>query len=161
MARAVSKKALMRFEGMDTVIAKMEKIIANTSGGTQGAKLKRVYVEAAAIVSNQARANIASLPNTSAELKEVLSAMVVTNEGPESKPNAISAVVQQVGVKKFPDRFVPNPYWFEYGTVARTTKKGANRGQIQPTPFFRPAIATARGKATEVLVDGLKKLVDL
>jgi hypothetical protein len=82
----------------------------------------------------------------------------VTNAGPENKPNAISKVSQPAAIRKLGD--APNPYWWEYGTVPRATGKGANRGQIKPTPFFRPAVNQAKGKATEVLVDGLKKLIE-
>jgi hypothetical protein len=141
---------------MDLVIDKMEKIIAATSGGQQGAKLKRVYFNAAAIHSNQVRANIQNL-NVSDTLKETLRLSVVTNEGPEEYPNGISAIRQETMTHQLDQ----NPYWFEYGTVPRATGKGANRGMVKPTPFFRPAIQQSRTAVLESLTTGLKKLIDI
>lgn len=152
-----NRKALMQFSGMDAVIAKMEQVIANTSGGKAGQDLKKVYVAAARVHSNQVHANIDAL-NASATLKESLHLCTVVNEGPENKPNAVS-MMTQVGALK--DVGVFNPYWFEYGTVPRFTGKGAARGKIEPTPVFRPAIQQSKDKVLEVLVDGIKKLVDL
>ncbi len=163
MARsAVSKNSLLKIDGMDAVIKKVEAIIEKTSGGTAGAKLKKqVYIPAATVISNQVRLQISNL-DASKEVKEALAASVGTNEGKESQPNAIVIVSQPIGVRRLGEGvFVPNPYWYEYGTRSRFTKKGARRGQINPQPFFRPAVETARSKATNVLVDGLKKLIDL
>jgi HK97 gp10 family phage protein len=153
----ITKGGLLKLEGLGEIISKMEKIIENTSGGAAGKKLKKVYVSAASVISAQARRNIANL-EVSPDLRAALIASVVTNEGPESKPNAISKVSQPAAIRKLGD--APNPYWWEYGTVPRATGKGANRGQIKPQPFFRPAIEQARGKAIEVLTDGLKKLIE-
>ena len=153
----ITKGGLIKLEGMGEIISKMEKIIENTSGGTAGKKLKKVYVAAASEISKQARRNIQNL-EVSADLKAALTASVVTNEGPESKPNAVSKVSQPAAIRKLGD--APNPYWWEYGTVPRATGKGANRGQIKPQPFFIPAVNQARGKAIEVLTDGLKKLIE-
>ena len=162
MARSVvSKGGLLKVEGLAQIIGKLEKIIENTTGGTAGPKLKKIYFEAAAIHSNQVRANIANL-NASADLKEVLTLAVVTNEGPENRPNAISAIVQGAAIRRLndPDRFVPNPYWFEFGTVPRVNRKGANRGMIHPSPFFTPAIEQSRQRVIESLKNGLKKLLE-
>ena len=161
MARTlITKGGLIKLEGLGPIIGKLEKAIANTSGGTAGKKLKKVYVAAASEISKQVRQNIANL-DASPKLRAALTASVVTNEGPEGKPNAISKVSQQAAVRKLGD--APNPYWFEYGTVPRATGKGANRGQIsetKPGAFFRPAVQQARGKAITVLTDGLKKLIE-
>lgn len=153
----ITKGGLLKLEGLGEIVSRMEKIIENTSGGAAGKKLKKVYVAAASVISAQARRNIQGL-EASPELKAALTASVVTNEGPEGKPNAVSKVSQPAALRKLGD--APNPYWFEYGTVPRATGKGANRGQIKPQPFFRPAIEQARGKAIEVLTDGLKKLIE-
>jgi hypothetical protein len=153
----ITKGGLLKLEGLTEIVSKMEKIIANTSGGEAGKKLKKVYVLAAGEVSKQARRNIANL-DASPDLKKLLTASIVTNAGPENKPNAISKVSQPAAEKKL--GYAMNPYWWEYGTVPRTTGKGANRGQIKPKPFFIPAVNQAKGKAIEVLVDGLKKLIE-
>jgi HK97 gp10 family phage protein len=153
----ITKGGLLKLEGLGEIVSKMEKIIENTSGGAAGKKLKKVYVLAAGEVSKQARRNIANL-EVSPELKELLTASIVTNAGPENKPNAISKVSQPAAEKRL--GYAMNPYWWEYGTVPRATGKGANRGQIKPQPFFRPAVEQARGKAIEVLTDGLKKLIE-
>ena len=156
----ITKGGLLKLEGLTEIVSQIEKIIENTSGGAAGKNLKKVYVKAASVISRQARRNIQALP-ISGQLKQVLSSTVVTNEGPENKSSAISKVSQKAGVKRVEgELYVGNPYWWEYGTVPRATSKGANRGQIKPTPFFRPAVNQAKGKAIEVLVDGLKKLIE-
>ncbi len=163
MARSVvSKNSLLKIEGLSGVISKLEKIIENTSGGQAGKRLKKeVYIPAAVVVSNQIRLNIANL-NASQKIKDALTASVATNEGKESQPNAIVIVSQPIGARRLGKGvFVPNPYWYEYGTVQRFTGKGANRGKITPQPFFRQAVESSRAKATETLVGGLKKLIEL
>lgn len=160
MARsAVSKTSLLKVEGLEVLIGKIEKIIANTQGGEAGKKLKRVYFDAAALHSNQVRANIQGLDAT-ARTKEVLTAMVVTNEGPESKPNAISKMSQAAGIRKLGKGVrVPNPYWFEFGTVPRSTGTGANRGMMKPKPFFRPALQQSRARVIDKLKSGFEKVI--
>jgi hypothetical protein len=159
MARStVTGKSLLKFDGIPQLIAKLEKM-SNVGDGSTGKQIKQACFDAAVVVSNQVRANIQGL-NASPELKEVLTATVVTNYGPEDKPNAISAMRQQAAIRKLgKDRSIPNPAWFEYGTVARRTRDGANRGMIQPTPVFRPGVEQARPEATRVLVDGLSKVI--
>jgi hypothetical protein len=152
---AVSRRDLEGVSGFAEVVRKLENIIDEVSAK----ELKQVYVAAAAHISDQARDNIASL-NASAELKEVLTAAVVTNAGPDDQNNAISAMVQPAAVRRLgKGRSVPNPAWFEFGTEARKTADGWNRGQIQPTPVFRPAIAQAKGKVKDELVKGISEIV--
>jgi hypothetical protein len=156
----ITKGGLLKLEGLTEIVSKMEKIIANTSGGEAGKKLKKVYMAGASVISAQVRRNISAL-DASPKLKAALAASVVTNEGPENKPNAISKVSQPAAIRKLGG--APNPYWFEYGTVPRATAKGANRGRIsqtKPGAFFRPAVQQAGGKAVSVMVDGLKKLIE-
>ena len=162
MARSVvSKNSLLKMEGLSQLISKFEKVIENTSGGTAGKRLKKeVYVPAAVVVSNQVRTEIANL-DAKQSTKDALAACVATNEGKESQPNAIVIVSQPIGVRRLGKNvFVPNPYWYEYGTVPRFTTKGAFRGEIKPQPFFRPAVNSSRKKAGDVLVSGLKKLIE-
>lgn len=159
MARSVATgKSLLKFDGVGEMIAKLEKM-ATVGDGSTAKGIKQACYNAALVVSNSVRQNINGL-SASQELKEVLTATVVTNMGPDDKPNAISAMVQQAAVRKFgKGRSVPNPVWFEYGTAPRQTGKGANRGMIQPTPVFRPGVEQARAEATKVLVDGLREAI--
>jgi hypothetical protein len=152
---AFTRRDLKNIEGFDQVIRKLESIIDSANAP----QLKKVYFKAASHVSDQVRSNIASL-NASPELKEVLTAAVVTNEGPEHINNAISAMVQPAAVRKLgQDRSIPNPAWFEFGTVSRVTQGGWNRGRITPTPVFRPAIQQAKDKVREELVSGISDIV--
>lgn len=154
----VTGKSLLKFDGIAALAAKFEKM-SSVGDGSTAHKIKGACYDAALVVSNQVRSNIRGL-NASPELKEVLEATVVTNMGPEDKPNAISAMVQQAAIRKLgKGRSIPNPTWFEHGTVARRTRAGANRGMIQPTPVFRPGVEQARPEATKVLVDGLSKVI--
>lgn len=152
---AVTRRDLKNIEGFDAVIRKLESIIDSANAP----QLKKVYVKAANHISDQVRTNISALSATP-ELKEVLTASVVTNEGPEHINNAISAMVQPAAVRRLGQgRSIPNPAWFEYGTEPRTTKDGWNRGQITPTPVFRPAIQQAKDKVRDELVAGISDMV--
>lgn len=161
MARrqVVSTKSLLKVEGVAEIVKQLEAIIDQTTGKY----LKRVYVRGAALVSDQARANIQNLP-ISEQVKKVLTATVVTNEGPESKPNAISAVSQRAAERRLSAKQngirVPNPFWFEYGTVPRATGTGANRGMMKPTPFFRPAVEAKRAEVKQFLIDELRDILE-
>jgi len=159
MARSVvTKGSLLKFDGIPELIGKFEKAL-DAASGSKGAALKDVYVSAALVIKDQIGANIQGMSG-SAELKEVMNATLVVNAGPEDKPNAIVAMRQQAAIKRLgKGRSIPNPAWFEYGTVARQTGKGWNRGTIQPTPVFRPGIEQARPRAAKVLIDGISKVL--
>lgn len=154
----VSKSTLIRFEGLEGLIGKFEAAL-DKANGAKGQELKDVYVAAAGVVARQIRSNIHQLP-VSAPLKQVLEATIIVNAGPEDKPNAIVGMVQNAAIRKLgKGRSIPNPAWFEYGTVARVNGKGANRGMIQPSPVFRPALAQSAKEVTQVLSDGLRRVL--
>jgi hypothetical protein len=143
---------------MDQLIGKFEEVLAVASGA-KGQELKDVYLHAAGIIAKATRENLHTLPISPA-LREVLEATIIVNQGPEDKPNAIVGMIQNAAIKKLgKGRSIPNPAWFEYGTVSRTTGTGANRGLIHPAPVFRPAIERSRDDVTKALVDGIHRVL--
>jgi len=156
---SISNRQLLRVEGVAEIVDRIGTLVDRATGK----HIKKVYRDAALLVSNQARENIRSL-GVSQKLKDVLTASVVTNEGPENLQNAVSAVSQHAAQKKMGGKMsgnrFPNPYWFEYGTAARSSG-GASRGQISPSPFFRPAVSQQRSAVLYYLTAEFRKIVAL
>lgn len=151
----VTAGKLSRIEGVPEAIEEIERRLDRF----KGKKLKAAYVDAADIVTAQVRANIDGM-DVSPDLKRALKAAAVTNEGPEELPNAISRMSQHAAVKALGTRDgrIPNPYWWEYGTVPRSWRSGKSTGQIRPQPFFRPAITMARAAVASFLAKVFKDL---
>lgn len=154
----ISKKTLMKFEGLEGLIGRFHEVLDNASGA-KGSALKGVYIDAAGVVARQIRTNVQQL-DASEKLKQVLGATIIVNAGPENKANALVGMVQNAAIRKLgKGRSIPNPAWFEYGTVARVNEKGSNRGMIHPSPVFRPALVQSTGQVTKVLSDGLRRVL--
>lgn len=151
----VTAGKLSRIEGVPEAIKEIERRLDRVKAKA----LKAKYVEAADIVTAQVRANIDGM-DVSSDLKRALKAAAVTNEGPEELPNAISRISQHAAIKALGTRDgrIPNPSWWERGTVPRTWKSGKSTGQIRPQPFFRPAITMARPAVVSFLTKVFKDL---
>lgn len=166
MARqAVTSGQLSRIDGIDEVQREITRRLAllrhSGQAGQTGDALKRVYFEAAEPLYNDIRTNILSLP-LDPSAKDVLRQQLVRGRGPRRFPNAFIAMYQwaaNIAARKAAGGRVPNPYWFEYGTKPRQTKRGHKTGQIRPTPFFRPAIPRNKAAVANKLVDGLRRVL--
>jgi hypothetical protein len=145
----VTAGKLNRIEGVPEALAE----IGRRLNRVKAQALKAKYVEAADIVTAEVRAKIAGM-SASPELKRALTAAAVTNQGPDELANAVSRISQHAAIKALGTRDgrIPNPYWWEYGTVARAWKSGKSTGQIKPQPFFRPGVTAARAKVTAFLI---------
>jgi hypothetical protein len=91
--------------------------------------------------------------------------MIITAYGDRTKPNVIvgtSAVRARriAEARSFTYRRFMNPYWWEFGTAPRFTKKGARRGQIMATPYFRPAVTANLAKVRDILASGIFETID-
>jgi hypothetical protein len=159
MARtAVTRGKLLKIEGVDEVLANITK----TMSRVKGKEIKAGYVRIAREeLASRVHANIDGLP-VSQDVKEVLHAAAVTNAGPEEIPNAVVMISQQAAIKRLgrSGGRIPNPYWWEYGTMSRVTKAGRRTGQITPSPFFRRAVTASRGAILAALVKLFQGVVD-
>lgn len=166
MARAsVSQKQLLKIEGVEEVQKEIARRLAllrhRGQAGQVGDALKHVYHDAAEPLVNEVKTGIASL-SVERSAKNVLTGQVVRGRGPRRFPNAFVAMYQwavNVKARATAGGRVPNPYWFEYGTVDRKTKSGKSTGRMKPTPFFRPAITRSREAVKKRLVDGLRRVL--
>ena len=140
---AVGKARLLRIEGLDQVLEN----VLDFTDRAKAENLKEAFLEGAKPLWSQVKKNIQILPR-SARAKEVLDACTIINKQERRKPFVLVGMSQQAGIKKLaqPNRFVGNPYWFEFGT-----KRG-----MKPTPFFRPAVVMARAQIAARLAEGMK-----
>jgi hypothetical protein len=178
MARLVIRqKGVAAIAGMNEVLSNIEKIIAATDAGEL---MTDLFVEASKHIWTQTKRNIASLP-VSADLKEVLDAETIINRAKRGNPYVLVGMSQQAGIKKLGGRhlkmtrggkrFIPSPYWFEFGTADRATGKSNSKGQkffsfgrrtgrIQATPFFRPAVSAAKPLVKQALAKGFPQILE-
>lgn len=147
-------KNMLAVAGAEEVL----KNISDTLNRISGEAFKDMCAWAGAPIADQARANVQSMP-VSEKIKTALGACIVVNKGTATKANAIVRVTQPAGVAILGSTaFVPNPYWWEYGTAPRYTSTGHFTGKITGTPYFRPAVVTSRPIVRQRLIDGMKKL---
>lgn len=144
-------------------VADVQKEIARRlpSNPLLGKKLKTLFLHSAQPIVAHAKQNIFGLP-IGQTAKSVLVGQVVAGRGPAKHPNAFVAMYQwavNIAARKAEGGRVPNPAWFEYGTVERVTKSGHRTGTMTATPFFRPAITQARPEVRQRLVEGLKEVL--
>lgn len=144
-------------------VAEVQKEIARRLSGNPllGKKLKNLFLFAAQPIVAHAKRNISVLP-VGQSAKSVLTGQVVAGRGPAKHPNAFVAMYQwavNVAARKSAGGRVPNPAWFEYGTVERITRSGHRTGKMTATPFFRPAITQGRPEVKTRLVAGLKDVL--
>ena len=156
---AVTTKKLLQVEGIEDVMEAISKRISEdariaglTGDNKTGLALKQLFLDAAKPVQDNAQRNIDGLP-ISGSAKNVLKSQVVRGRGPQRFKNAFVAMYQWAATKG--QGSIPNPYWFEFGTKPRE----GPRGQMTPTPFFRPAVTASRGAVRAALVDGLKRIL--
>lgn len=154
--RIIAGKRGFQVKGVDELLENIENIISKTSGKD----LKKAFMHAALFIKNQADENIDRLP-ISDNAKGVLKETVLASYTDPRNPYVVVSLSQKAAEKFATSQGIryPNPYWFESGTQLRKTKKGASRGQMQETPFFRPAITTAKTKVKEALIYGFKNVL--
>src|SRR5688572_2170276 len=107
-------------------VADVQKEIARRlrSNPLLGKKLKKLFLDADQLIVAHAKLNISVLP-VGQSAKSVLTGQVVAGRGPAKHPNAFVAMYQwavNVAARKSAGGRVPNPAWFEYGTVERITR---------------------------------------
>jgi hypothetical protein len=154
--RAITTRKLVAIEGIPEVLANIAKVMNKTTAES----LKKLYIDAAKPVWSTAKRNISGL-NVSPQLKQVLDAMVMINSAIPRNPYVLVGMSQQAGIRKLgKGRFIPNPYWFEFGTDARKRSGGGGTGRITPTPYFRPALTAARPLVKQAIVAGFPKILE-
>lgn len=155
----VTSRQLLKVEGVEEILKEIARRLP--SNPVVGRKLKTVFLEAAKPIQERAKHNIDGLP-ISFSARTLLKGQVVAGRGPAKHPNAFVALYQwavNVASRKSEGGRVPNPSWFEFGTVERVDKSGHKTGKMTATPFFRPAITQARPEVKQVLVEGLKEVL--
>ena len=148
---------LFKIEGTEEILEK----ITSLRNIARLREIKEVFALASIPVWSQAKRNVATLP-AGQRLKEILDAGVIINKGEERKSNALVGVSQEASMKKLnrKQRFVANPYWFEFGTAMRKTKQGKSTGAIPATPFFRPAVAAKKAEVRNALEVGILRIIE-
>ena len=162
--QSVTQKSLVKLEGAQEVIDGIEARLANLKNEV----LKDAFINAAKPAYRAVFMGISALPQ-SPKMKEVLQASILMAKGDARRPNVLLGMNQDKGIKAmgYPPRGskppkgqrVPNPYWIEFGTAARTTKAGRFTGNMSATPFFRPAVTASKGAIRQALVSELKALL--
>ena len=158
--RGVTKGQLMKVEGMDEVLAEIEKRMDRVTGEA----IKDALIEAGKPLWSQAKKNIAALP-VSDRMKQILDAEVSIMRGKPKQPKIVVGMSQQAGIRKLGrKRRAINPYWVEFGTQERTGPPhpvyGTNRGRMKPFPFWRDALKTARPEIAQTLAKQMKEIVE-
>ena len=163
----VTKRELFRVEGMDKILAEITKAMDRVTAE----RLKEVFVKAAIPIWSSVKENIASL-DASTKIKQMLDAMMMINQGKPKRANVLTGMSQEYARRVKPNLFrreagwrILSPYWVEFGTQPRYTKKkhfkyGWFRGYLSPKPFFRPAVEANKGKVKEVLVSELRRVIE-
>jgi len=153
----VTKKQLLKMDGVAEALSEIEKRLDRATGN----EIKKALIEGGKPLWRQAKQNIAGLGGVSKELKAILSAEVSMMRGKAKQPKILVGMSQLAGIKKLGrgGRFIPSPYWFEFGTAQRVTKTGHRTGAITPTPFFRDAISKSKTAVREALAASLKALL--
>ena len=108
------------------------------------ATMKRAMLEAAEPMARAARANLASVTKRGdGSLEESIDVGVRLNRRQSGERRGANAHLKAKGT--LVEVFVgagkggAQAHLIEFGTGTRSTKKGANRGQVQARPFMRPA----------------------
>ena len=163
--QSVTKRQLMKVEGMEDVIANIEARIDRS----MAEEIKETYVDAAKIIWSAVRKNIAALristgvddpSSINRASREMLDAQVSIMRGKPKQPRVVVGMSQKAGLKKLGGAHRSwNPYWWEFGTQERTGPNhpiyGTRRGRIKPTPFFRSAVAASKAEVRDKLAAGL------
>ncbi len=150
----VTTKGLSKIEGMDELQANISRMMDKVTGH----KLKKLFYRGAATVRDMARRNVDGI-KADREMKEWLKTKVIASYGPERFPNAFVVLQGSAPRWRGGEEDMPNPYWWEFGTQARSTKSGGRRGQMVPQKFFRPAITASRRKVRGILEEGFRDIV--
>lgn len=152
--RVVTRESANGFEiyrasGVMDALGKLDNIIDRT----KAQELKQTFFDGASLVAEEVRA--AAPPPSPATL---VKGWVPTRQaifiarGDPAEPNVV------VGVSR---NAAPQALWDEYGTEARTTKRSnANRGEMPPQPFFRPAVNRVRDAVAQFIGLGIKEIVE-
>lgn len=159
---AVTGRQLVKVEGIEEVLQEIKNRISELryrgGAGDYGKAVKQLFYEAAEPIEKQAKQNIDRLA-IGRTAQRILKQQIVRGRGPRRHPNAFVTLYQWAAETTGGGSRIPNPYWFEYGTHERRTKRGRRTGQMRPTPFFRPAITQARNEVKALLIEGLRRLI--
>jgi hypothetical protein len=158
--RGVTKGQLMKVEGMDGVLAEIEKRLDRVTGEA----IKDALIEAGKPLWSQAKKDIAAL-KVSDRMKEILDAEVAMMRGKKKQPKIMVGMSQAAGKRKLGrNRRSINPYWVEFGTQERTGPPhpvyGTKRGRMKPFPFFRNALEKAKPEIAQALASQLKEIIE-
>ena len=163
MARSVvtPKGKAARIEGLPELQAKIAKILDRTTGKD----LKRVWMNAALVLRDEARdmAPVLKKPHKG-HVAGLLRSAIFAAYGDPAKPNVL------VGVNY---RIAPYAHLVEFGgkegkgprmTGDIKGRKTGNRvqstGYMPAQPFMRPALTATRSKCVAIIAEGYQKLIE-
>lgn len=138
-------------------LAELQARIGTVIDATVGDMAKKIWMQAAIVIRDEARRLAPEIQNPPNSPKQwwhkpgVLKSAIFAAYGAQKKPNVI------VGVNY---RVAGFAHWVEYGTAIRSTEAGANRGQMTPKPYMRPALAAKRQEAISMMADGYRQLIE-
>ena len=158
MARqAVTRSQLFKVDGLEDVLDAVGRVQKGTAK-----ELKKVFMLAAVVVAQDAQRNVDKIPSSSlnASGKRKLQQMIISAYGEPRKDNVIVGVSAVRARKLNKGKRFMNPYWWEFGTAVRYTKRGGRRGQIKATPYFRPAVTANKARVRDILASGIFQAIE-
>lgn len=158
VVRAVTQAQLFKVEGVEELLESIGRVQVGVAR-----ELKKVFMKAGLVILEEARRNVDKIPDSAIHpiVKDALKVHIIAGYGSANKANVLIGVVRKKRDYAYKEgaQWV-NPYWFEFGTVTRSTGAGANRGRMRETPFFRPAVAAKKTEVRDVLAAGIKETLE-